>query len=633
VARSRKGQHLPALRHLHKACQAAPQVALYWLNLASVQNKLHAHDEALASARRAVQLDPGCRLSCHLLAELLRQTNQPAQALQVLRGLQGDSRQDAQHWLLQGAMLAALGQHAQAAQAFLQVLALQPGDVQAYMQLGYALAAQRQFVEAAECFRAVTMIDPSQLGAAIHAAHYADWACDWAQGAQDRQRLAQAFALQAQSGAPGTGFSPFCLLAMGDDPQLALRGARLEAARQAQEIRQRCQWVAPLPGPQGHPQAAKQMASGRCRIGLVSADFRTHATGMLLVQTLENLDRDRFELLLYSHGASDGTPLRRRIEAAADQFVDCSTLSLAQQAQRIRDDGVTVLIDMSGYTTGSRLQLFALRPAPVQAVWLAYPGSLGAEGWVDYLIGDPVITPLAFADDYTEKLAQLPVCYEPTDERREHPETTASRSEVGLPEDAFVYACFNQSYKISEPVFTRWCSILQRVPQAVLWLLVPQAHLQAALRQRAVERGIDPQRLVFAPFVTPTEHLARLPLADVFLDTFPYGAHTTCSDALWMGLPVLTLVGRSFPSRVAASLLGAVGLADLAVDDAQVYEEMAVRLAEDPEALTDIRDHLWDNRRDLPLFDNIRFAAELSDLLARMAGRWQQGLPPEHLPA
>jgi len=632
VALSRKGAWREAERSLLRACEQAPHMSLYWLNLASVQRKLLQEDAALASARQAVRQDNSCALSCHLLAELLRQANQPGQALAVLQGLQADVRQNAQHWLLRGAMLAALGRHAEAVPAFLQVLAITPRDREAYLQLGYALAAQRQFGEAAECFRAVSMMDPTHLGAAMYAAHYADWACDWEQGAQDRQRLSTAFALQAQSGVQPAGFSPFCLLAMSDDPTVARRGAELEAQRQAQEIRQRCNWQAPAPGPAGHPQAAQALAEGRCRIGLVSADFRTHATGMLLVQTLENLDRSRFELVLYSHGADDGTPLRHRIEQAADRFVDCRDLSLAQQAQRIRDDGITILIDMSGYTTGSRLQLFALRPAPVQAVWLAYPGTLGAD-WVEYLIGDPVLTPMAHAADFSEKLVQLPLCYEPTDEQREHPETTATRADVGLPEDAFVYACFNQSYKISEDVFTRWCHILHRVPNAVLWLLVPQPAIQAALRQRAHERGITPERLVFAPFVSTTEHLARLPLADVFLDTFPYGAHTTCSDALWMGLPVLTQVGRSFPSRVAASLLNAVGLPELAVDNAADYEEIAVRLAQDTEALTDIRDHLWDNRRDLPLFDNTRFAGELGQVLGQMACRWQQGLPPAAIEA
>ena len=643
VAQARAGRLTAALAAFQRACRLAPRVSLYCLNLASVQRRLRQDEAALGSALRAAALDPTCRTSCHMAVELLRATHRYAQALAQLDALQAAGPHDAQHHLLRGAALAALGRHGEAAAEFLQVLAAKPGEVDAYLQLGFCFAALRQYTEAAECFRTVTLVNPAQLGAAIYAAHYAAWACDWAQAGADQARLLQA--LDAQSGPlAAQGFSPFCLLSMTDDPALHQRVARLEAARLAAAVRQAAGWPAALqpaaadgaeaPLPDSvlrWPLAAQAMAQGRCRIGLVSADFRTHATGLLLVQTLEALDRSRFELLLYSHGEEDGTPLRSRIQAAADRFVDCRQLSLAAQARQIRDDGVTILIDLSGYTTDSRLALFALRPAPVQAVWLAYPGTLGAP-WIDYLIADPVITPLAHAADYTEQLVHLPLCYEPTDERREHPETTASRTDVGLPEQGFVYACFNQSYKITEPVFSRWCRILQQVPGSVLWLLVPQPRIQQALRDRAAERGVAASRLIFAPFVSTTEHLARLPLADVFLDTFPYGAHTTCSDALWMGLPVLTQVGRSFASRVAASLLRAVGLPELAVDSAEDYEAIAVRLAQDSQALVDIRDHLWDNRRDLALFDNPRFTRELGDVLSKMASRWQQGLPAQALP-
>ena len=633
VAHAGSGRLAEAAAAFGRACRASPKVSLYWLNLAHVQRRLRQPGQALASAERAAMLDPQCPISCHLAVELLRTSHQFPRALARLDALgivsASGNAAAAQHCLLRGVVLAALGRHGEAAAEFLQVLALRPTEVDAYMQLGFCFAALRQHVEAAECFRTVALVNPALLGAAVYAAHYAAWACDWRKVGTDHQGLLRAMDLQAGPAA-SQGFSPFCLLAMDDDPALHLRAARLEAARMADELRLAAGWAAGSApaGLAGWPQAAAALAQGRCRVGLVSADFRTHATGLLLVQTLEALDRSRFELLLYSHGEDDGTPLQRRIQAAADRFVDCRQFSLTAQAEQIRADGVTVLIDLSGYTTDSRLALFALRPAPVQAAWLAYPGTLGAP-WMDYLIADPVIAPQAFSADYTEQLAHLPLCYAPTDERREHPETHASRSDLGLPEAGFVYACFNQSYKITEPVFSTWCRILQRVPGSVLWLLVPQAGIQRALRDAAVQRGIAAERLVFAPFVAATDHLARLPLADVFLDTYPYGAHTTGSDALWMGLPVLTRMGRSFASRVAASLLNAVGLPQLAVTSADDYEEMAVRLAEDGGALCDIRDHLWDNRRDLPLFDNPRFSAELGDLLGRMAQRWQDGSPPQ----
>jgi protein O-GlcNAc transferase len=319
------------------------------------------------------------------------------------------------------------------------------------------------------------------------------------------------------------------------------------------------------------------------------------------------------------------------MEAAADQFVDTSEMSAGEQCQRIRDDGVMILIDMSGHTAASRLNVFALRPAPIQVLWLAYPSTTGAD-YVDYVIGDPILTPLEHAEDFTEKIAQLPVCYEPTDDLREHPKPS-SRTGAGLPEDAFVFACFNQSYKITEPVFDRWCRILHRVPNSVLWLLVPQASIQVVLRAEAVARGIAAERVIFAPFAKSIAHMARLPLADLFLDTFPYGAHTTCSDALWMGLPVVTQIGRSFSARVAASLLNAVGMPELVVGNGRDYEELAVLIANDEVAYRDIRTHLADNRMSLPLFDNARFSAEVAALFKRMEQRWRDGLAPEALPA
>jgi protein O-GlcNAc transferase len=349
-------------------------------------------------------------------------------------------------------------------------------------------------------------------------------------------------------------------------------------------------------------------------------------------------------VLLYSHGPDDGSDLRKRMVAAADRFVDCTEMNATEQAQAIRDDGVTILVDMSGYTASTRLSVFALRPAPVQVLWLAYPSTIGGD-FIDYIVGDPILTPLEHQADFAEHIAQLPLCYEPTDELREHP-AAPTRAACGLPDDAFVFACFNQSYKITEDVFTGWCRVLDRVPGSVLWLLVPQADIQVALRERAAERGIDVQRLVFAPFVSTSEHLGRLQQADLFLDTFPYGAHTTCSDALWMGLPVLTRIGRSFSARVAASLLHAVGLDHFVVDDAQAYEDRAVALAlghrradaavafdASDDVLGLARTHLRERRLELPLFDNARFTREVEVLFARMAQRWHAGDVPQALPA
>lgn len=626
VTLARRGANAQAAAHFERATRLSPRVPLYWLNLANVLRRVLRTEEAIAAARRAFELDPADGISCHLLGEMLRSCNRNAEAWEVMSALDPETPRDVRHNLLLGAVLMALKRWQDGAVVFLKVLAAKPADVEAYLQLGFALSHLRRYADAAECFRTVAMIEPAHFGAAVYAAHYAAWACDWKQGEGDMQRMAQALALQTPS-TPASGFSPFCLLSMNDDAAMHRRGAEMEGARIAQDHRR----ASTRTLPREHARARAALAEGRIRIGFVSADFRTHATSMLLVQTLERLPRARFEVFVYSHSDDDGSALRQRVVAAADHFVECSELGTTEQANRIEDDGITMLVDMSGYTSNTRLGVFSLRAAPLQVLWLAYPSTIGGD-FMDYIVGDPILTPLAHEADFVEKIAQLPLTYEPTDERREHPEPS-SRAESGLPEDAFVFACFNQSYKITEEVFSRWCRILHRVPGSVLWLLVPQVEIQAALRARAEERGIAAERLIFAPFVEPIDHLARLPQADLFLDTFPYGAHTTCSDALWMGLPVLTQVGRSFSARVAASLLNAVGLPGMAVADPAVYEEHAVELALVPGELGRMRDHLWDNRRDLPLFDNERFTAELAALFERMVARWEQGLAPVALPA
>ena len=631
VALGRKNRHAEAAAEMQAAIKVAPDVAIYWLNLASLRRKLRDIDDAIRCARKAFELDPKSEVACHLLTELLRLMNRHAEALEAIRALHPDAPRDTSHYMLEGALLMSLQEPQKAADCFLQILAMAPAHIQAYTQLGLALAHMSQFREAAECFRTVVILEPERLGAAIYAAHYTAWACDWQSAGADAERLATALALN-EGRSEVDGFSPFCLLSLNDDAAMHRKVATIEAARFARGARtsmaaQRV-WTMPDLSPAGYPRVT---AKPRRRIGFVSADFRTHATSMLLVQVLEKLDRSRFEIALYSHGIDDKSPLRQRMIDAVDDFVECTEMSAHDEANRIREDGTAILIDLSGYTQNTRLDLFALRPCPVQVLWLAYPSTTGAD-YIDYLIGDPILTPLEHQDDFSERLAQLPICYEPTDRERIHP-PAPTRAACELPEDAFVFACFNQSYKITEAVFSRWCRILQRVPGSVLWLLVPQEVIRASLRQAAADRGIDPERILFAAFVSPEEHLARLQAADLFLDTFPYGAHTTCSDALWMGLPVLTQVGRSFSARVAASLLAAVGLPELAVDNEADYESLAVLLANDKEALHDIRSHLVDNRLDLPLFDSDRFSGELGALFHRMLDRWEAGLPPVQLPA
>jgi predicted O-linked N-acetylglucosamine transferase (SPINDLY family) len=340
---------------------------------------------------------------------------------------------------------------------------------------------------------------------------------------------------------------------------------------------------------------------------------------MLLIEALECLDRERFELCIYSSGPDDHSGLRQRLRGAASVW------------HEVRADQIALMIDLKGYTQGSRAQALASRPAPLQVAWLGFPGTTGAP-YLDYLIGDPVVTPLSHAAHFSEAIAQMPVCYQPNDRHRDQPEPCA-REACGLPAGAFVFASFNQHYKIVPGVFAAWCRILAQVPGSVLWLMAPVPAVQARLVEAARGHGIGAERLVFANFLKSEAHRARLPHADLFLDTFPCGGHTTASDALWAGLPVLTLAGQGFASRVAASLLGGLGLDELVCTSLAAYEQQAVDLARQPQVLARLRGRLVTARRSSPVFDGRQFAADLGALLTRMAERHDAGLPPAALPA
>jgi len=300
-------------------------------------------------------------------------------------------------------------------------------------------------------------------------------------------------------------------------------------------------------------------------------------------------------------------------------------------AQRIRADGIDILIDLKGHTRDSRMELMAYRPAPVQATYLGYPATTGAP-FIDYFIGDRVTAPLAHAAHYTEHIAQLDGCYQPNDAARPLP-PCPSRAELGLPDDAVVLCCFNQTYKLSPNMLDLWARILEGAPRTVLWMLAWNPHAQANLLRELGARGVAAQRVVFAPKLDLAGHIARLRAADLFLDTWPCNAHTTASEALWAGVPVVTVPGPTFASRVAASLVGACGMPDLACIDPGSYVNLASLLANEPATLRGVKAHLDANRSALPLFDAERLARDLDQLLQRMHARHLAGLAPDHLAA
>ena len=328
-------------------------------------------------------------------------------------------------------------------------------------------------------------------------------------------------------------------------------------------------------------------------------------------------DRERFEVFYYALAADDGSTYYRRFATDAEHFVDLTALSNRDAALRIRSDEIDILVDLMGYTRNARTEIFALQPAPVQVAYLGFAGTLGAD-FIPYIIADPIVLPESELPHFSEQPVYLPECYQVNDRWQPIAETGARRADYGFPEAAFVFCCFNANYKIEPVIFDVWMHILQRVPGSVLWLFEGSEHVPDNLRREAQARGVAPERLVFAPRVPKDRHLERHRLADLCLDTLIYGAHTTASDALWAGVPVLTCCGEAFASRVGASLLTAVGLPEMIVNSLTEYEELAVELATRPQRLTEIRQKLSANRLTYPLFDTERFVRHLEKAFEMM---------------
>jgi predicted O-linked N-acetylglucosamine transferase (SPINDLY family) len=371
----------------------------------------------------------------------------------------------------------------------------------------------------------------------------------------------------------------------------------------------------------------ERYAHDRIRVAYLSADFRQHPMAYSMAGVFDAHDRSRFKTIAISFGPDSQDPVRRRLETAFDCFRDVRTMVDRDIARLLRELEVDIAVDLMGYTNNSRPGVLAFRPAPVQVNYIGFAGTLGAE-YIDYLIADRFVVPEVAQASYAEQVVYLPDTYWPTDDRVEVGEPGLGRAESGLPEDGFVFCCFNQNYKIAPPVFEVWMNLLRQVDGSVLWLVRDNADAERNLRQQAEDRGIVPQRLVFAPRVSIEEYLARFRLADLFLDTLPFNAHTTAADALWAGLPLVTCPGSSFAARVAGSLLTAVGLPELITTSLPEYEALALSLAREPERLTGIRAKLVRNRGTFPLFDTNRFTRHIESAYRTMWERYQQGEPP-----
>lgn len=565
----------------------------------------------------------------HLLGIIAHLSGDTRRAVELIRKAIGlDARFAAAHNDL-GNLLVAQGKPADAIAAYRRAIALSPGFAEAWNNLGNACQLTDALEEALASYRQAIALSPAypeahrNLGSALRrAGRVAESLAAFETAVSLNPQFSEALALVVQEMRElcawegldalsrrlveivenGTGtVNPFIFLSLDTTP--------------AQQFRCAAQWAAAhLPAAPPRPPSAPAAPGRRITLGYLSADFQEHATAHLISELISLHDRDRFQVNGYSYGRDDGSPARRRLSQSFDRFVDLEPASFAEAATRIRADAVDILVDLKGYTAGARPQILALRPAPIQVNYLGYPGTMGASAF-DYILVDPYVVPPRQQPFFSEKLVYMPHCYQVTDCTRPIAPRVPTRAECGLPETGFVFCCFNSSYKITPPVFDVWMRLLAAVPASALWLLEDHPEASANLRREAQSRGVAAARLVFAPGLPSPSHLARFALADLFLDTLPYNAHTLASDALWGGCPLVTCSGEAFPSRVAGSLLRAVGLPDLVTNSLADYEALALRLATGPDYCRAIRArlraNLRANRLASPLFDTRRFARDL----------------------
>jgi predicted O-linked N-acetylglucosamine transferase (SPINDLY family) len=573
-----RGDYYGAAECFAKAISQRPDYARAWLNQAAALLAVRHLERAEASARRAIQLDPHWADAQFVLGNVLAAAHKSG----------------------------ALG-------AYREAVRLAPRSPQFQYQLGLALDTHGEFAAAVGAFETSLRIAPEFWPALSQLAFLQRRLCDW----HSLPTLSSRLIAGINQGV--SGITPFSMLVEDTTPAQQLVCARSFATARQEEVE-------PLQerfGPRPHARR-----DGAVRVGFLSAGFCEHPTALLIAELIERLRSSKLHTLGYATTADDGGSLRKRINAVFHEFHDLSTTPLDNLFQKLREDRLDILIDLDGYCEGSHPELLALRPAPLQVNWLAYPGTLGA-AWYDYLIADKFVIPPEQRAHYSENIVRLPRCYQPSDTTRTVGEPP-SRAQLGLPDTAVVFACFNHSWKYTLRSFARWIKILKAVPDSVLWLLAgpPGSGADEHLRRAAHAAGIDPRRIVFALRVPHAEHLARYRYVDLFLDTNPYNAHTTASDALWAGCPVLTEPGATFASRVAGSLNHHLGMDELNAVSDQAYIDTAVHFARDLPALRTLRMRVEDARQSSGLFDMVAYARDFETALTTMFHRFERGLDP-----
>lgn len=599
-----QNKYVEAIEALEKAVELDPNFVEAHFNLGKAYQAVQKYEKAVAEYRAAIRLAPALYLPLvnlgSLLSELGHQT-EAAEALQKATELQ--SSPDAFNAL--GMCYHRAGRIKEAEECFRKAVDLRPTFVEALSNLGIHVAQQGRREEAIEHFRAVLRINPNFVNAVSNLFYEQRHLCDWQDFEATQNKLREMVRAGARS-------SPFSFITANTPPDEQLLCARNWAASYAS-----LQTAAISPGAR---------RPGRIRIGYLSSDFKEHATTFLIAEMLERHDHERFEVFAYSFNADDGSEIRGRLIAAFDHFIDVRAMSHEAAIRRIRDDGVDILVDLKGYTNDARPEIVAGRPAPIQVAFLGYPGTMGAN-WIDYMIADHFVVPADQRRHFSEKLVYLPHCYQPNDTKRTVSSLGLTRSQFGLPEEGFVFCSFNGNYKITPSIFDVWMRLLKRTPGSVLWLL--ETGTRVNLLREAQARGVDPQRIVFAPGLVHSQHLERMALADLFLDSLPVNAHTTASDALLAGLPLLTCAGSAFVGRVAGSILHTIGLPELVTDSLDEYEAKALHLAQNPAELRALRDRISHNKLTSPLFDIARYTRNLESAYQIMFDGWRMGRSPD----
>ena len=598
-----------ALADFDRLLKLRPEFAEGWSNRAVLLDEMNRLEEALTSCEHALALEPRQAEALHNRGSVLTKLRRFDEALASFdEALAIKPLAYAKAWVNRGILLKDMKRFPEAMESFSRALVIDPRNAEALYNRGkIAWLEFRNYEAALRDLQQAVAEDPDLPYAQGFLMHVKMHGGDWRGRAADIARVNAG----VRAGAPV--MEPFTYQALSESPQDLQTCAVHYAARNHPAL-------TAMHGAKTRP--------GKIRIGYVSGEFYEQATSYLAAGLYECHDRSRFEIIAFDNGPNDNSPLRRRLEQAFDGFIDVSRLSDAAAALRIVREEIDILVNLNGYFGERRMGIFARKPAPIQVNFLGFPGTLGAP-YMDYIVADAVVIPEQEERFYNEKVARLPFSYQVNDSKRPIAEAAPARADCGLPENGTVFCSFNQSYKLAPEMFERWMAILRRTPDSVLWLLEGHRVFADNLRREAEARGVKGERILFAPMIRNEKHLARLRLADLFLDTLPYNAHTTASDALWAGVPLLTCRGTTFPGRVAASLLRAVGLPELVTENLDAYEAMAVELAGDPVLLGGLREKLRENRLPAPLFDTARYCRHLEEAYRIMLENWRSGQPPQ----